>query len=138
MEPGRTRLRLSPASVAGKLALIKAQRYAHAKQFKRQRREVRFLRVRLGRLIRDLQRVVGDELRPYGPAQNGQSFCLCAGNRGMIEIANIVADETGAGFVKHRHVRKRLKLGFGQVRGACQIAMCDRLAICDRNIWQGL
>jgi IS5 family transposase len=40
----------------GKLALIKAQRYAHAKQFKRHRRQVKFLTVRLGRVIRDIQR----------------------------------------------------------------------------------
>lgn len=42
----------------GKLALIKAQRYAHAKQFRRHRREVKFLRTRLGRVIRDIGRKV--------------------------------------------------------------------------------
>jgi len=42
----------------GKLALIKAQRYAHAKQFKRMRREVKFLRTRLGRVIRDIRRKI--------------------------------------------------------------------------------
>jgi IS5 family transposase len=40
----------------GKLALMKSQRYAHAKQFRRHRREVRFLRTRLGRMIRDIDR----------------------------------------------------------------------------------
>lgn len=45
----------------GKLALIKSQRYAHARQFKRQRREVRFLRTRLGRLMRDLKRKTADQ-----------------------------------------------------------------------------
>lgn len=40
----------------GKLALIKSQRYAHAKQFRRQRREIKFLHVRLGRVIRDIER----------------------------------------------------------------------------------
>jgi IS5 family transposase len=40
----------------GKLALIKSQRYAHAKQFRRHGREVRFLRARLGRVIRDIDR----------------------------------------------------------------------------------
>lgn len=44
----------------GKRALIKAQRYAHAKQFKRHRREVRFLNIRLGRVIRDITRKIGD------------------------------------------------------------------------------
>jgi transposase, IS5 family len=40
----------------GKLALMKSQRYAHAKQFRRHRREVRFLRTRLDRVIRDIDR----------------------------------------------------------------------------------
>jgi len=48
----------------GKVALIKAQRYAHAKQFKRHRREVRFLTTRLGRVIRDIGRKIdGDAAR---------------------------------------------------------------------------
>lgn len=51
------RLRQSYARV-GKLALIKAQRYAHAKQFKRHKREVKFLKVRLGRVIRDIRRKI--------------------------------------------------------------------------------
>ena len=40
----------------GKLALMKYQRYAHAKQFKRARRELRRLRTLLGRVIRDIER----------------------------------------------------------------------------------
>lgn len=40
----------------GKTALIRAGRYAHAKQMKRMAREVRFLRKRLGRVIRDIRR----------------------------------------------------------------------------------
>lgn len=40
----------------GKLALIKSQRYAHAKQFRRHRRQLKFLRIRLGRVIRDIVR----------------------------------------------------------------------------------
>lgn len=39
-----------------KRAALKAGRYAHAKQFKRMGRELKFLRVRLGRLIRDIGR----------------------------------------------------------------------------------
>ena len=39
-----------------KRAAIMAGRYAHAKQFKRHQREVRLLRTRLGRLIRDIRR----------------------------------------------------------------------------------
>lgn len=48
-------LRQSYARVA-KLASIKASRYIHAKQFKRARREIKFLRTRLGRVIRDVRR----------------------------------------------------------------------------------
>jgi IS5 family transposase len=40
----------------GKLALMKHQRYAHAKQFKRARRELRRLKTLLGRVIRDIER----------------------------------------------------------------------------------
>jgi len=36
--------------------VLLAGRYAHAKQFKRARREPKFLRTRLGRLIRDIRR----------------------------------------------------------------------------------
>ncbi len=42
----------------GKLALMKYQRYAHAKQFKRARRELRRLKTFLGRVIRDIDRQV--------------------------------------------------------------------------------
>jgi IS5 family transposase len=48
-------LRQSYVRVAKPAALL-AGRYAHAKQFKRTGRELRFLRTRLGRLIRDLRR----------------------------------------------------------------------------------
>lgn len=46
----------------GKLALIKHQRYAHAKQFKRANRALRTLKTYLGRTIRDIRRqIAGDE-----------------------------------------------------------------------------
>jgi IS5 family transposase len=48
-------LRQSYARV-GKLALIKHQRYAHAKQFKRANRSLRKLRTWLGRVVRDIRR----------------------------------------------------------------------------------
>jgi IS5 family transposase len=51
------RLRQSYARV-GKFALIKHQRYAHAKQFKRANRSLRTLRTYLGRIIRDIARKV--------------------------------------------------------------------------------
>ncbi len=45
-----------------KRSCLMAGRYAHAKQWKRCRREIKFLRVRLGRLIRDIRRkIAGDE-----------------------------------------------------------------------------
>lgn len=53
-------LRQSYARVA-KRAAIMVGRYAHAHQFKRMRRELRFLRARLGRVIRDIRRkIAGD------------------------------------------------------------------------------
>ena len=48
-------LRQSYVRVAKKAAVM-AGRYAHAKQFKRHNRQLRFLRTRLGRLIRDIRR----------------------------------------------------------------------------------
>jgi transposase, IS5 family len=50
-------LRQSYARV-GKFALIKHQRYAHAKQFKRANRALRTLRTYLGRVIRDITRKI--------------------------------------------------------------------------------
>ena len=42
----------------GKFALIKHQRYAHARQFKRARRSLRTLKTYLGRLMRDIERAI--------------------------------------------------------------------------------
>jgi len=54
-------LRQSYVRVA-KRAAIMAGRYAHAKQFKRHNRQLKFLRIRLGRVIRDIRRKTeGDE-----------------------------------------------------------------------------
>ena len=53
-------LRQSYARV-GKFALIKHQRYAHAKQFKRANRALKTLRTYLGRVIRDVTRKVDDD-----------------------------------------------------------------------------
>src|SRR5215472_1079403 len=49
-----------------KRAAMMAGRYAHAKQFNRHHRELRFLRTRLGRLIRDIRRKVRG--RPFEDA----------------------------------------------------------------------
>ena len=51
------RLRQSYLRLA-KHAAMMAGRYAHAKQFKRHHREMRFLRTRLGRLARDMRRKI--------------------------------------------------------------------------------
>ena len=51
------RLRQSYLRIA-KHAAMMAGRYAHAKQFKRHRRELRILRSRLGRIIRDIRRKI--------------------------------------------------------------------------------
>ena len=50
-------LRQSYVRVAKRAAMM-AGRYAHAKQFNRHRRELRILRTRLGRLIRDIRRKI--------------------------------------------------------------------------------
>jgi IS5 family transposase len=55
------RLRQSYVRVAKRAAMM-AGRYVHAKQFNRHRRELRILRIRLGRIIRDIQRkIAGSE-----------------------------------------------------------------------------
>jgi transposase, IS5 family len=48
-------------SRVGKFALIKHQRYAHAKQFKRANRALRKLKTYLGRVIRDITRKIEDD-----------------------------------------------------------------------------
>jgi transposase, IS5 family len=64
------KIRQSYARV-GKLALIKHQRYAHAKQFKRANRALKKLKTYLGRVIRDIARKIeGDawlEEMVFGP-----------------------------------------------------------------------
>ncbi len=50
-------LRQSYGRVAKRAAMM-AGRYAHAKQFKRMNRQIKFLRTRLGRIIRDIRRMI--------------------------------------------------------------------------------
>jgi hypothetical protein len=52
-------LRQTYARVA-KYALVKHQRYAHAKQFKRAKRSLKALKTYLGRVIRDIARNIAD------------------------------------------------------------------------------
>ena len=54
------RLRQSYARVAKRAAMM-AGRYAHAKQFNRHHRELRLLRTRLGRVIRDIRRKIAGQ-----------------------------------------------------------------------------
>ena len=54
------RLRQSYLRVAKRAAMM-AGRYAHAKQFKRHRQQLRILRTRLGRLIRDVRRKIAGQ-----------------------------------------------------------------------------
>jgi transposase, IS5 family len=54
------RLRQSYLRIAKRAAMM-AGRYAHAKQFNRHRRELRILRTRLGRVIRDIQRRIAGQ-----------------------------------------------------------------------------
>jgi hypothetical protein len=51
-------LRQSYLRIAKRAAML-AGRYAHAKQFNRHRRQLRLLRTRLGRIIRDIRRNIG-------------------------------------------------------------------------------
>ncbi len=44
----------------GKITLIRHQRYAHAKQFKRANRSLKTLRTQLGRVLRDIRRKIED------------------------------------------------------------------------------
>ena len=54
------RLRQSYVRIAKRAAMM-AGRYAHAKQFKRHHRELRVLRTRLGRLVRDIRRKIAGQ-----------------------------------------------------------------------------
>jgi transposase, IS5 family len=54
------RLRQSYLRVAKRAAMM-AGRYAHAKQFNRHRRQLRILRTRLGRLVRDIRRKIAGQ-----------------------------------------------------------------------------
>lgn len=55
-------LRQSYARLAKRAAQM-ASRYIHAKQFKRANRELKFLRTRLGRLMRDIRRKIEGDPR---------------------------------------------------------------------------
>ena len=81
----------------GKKALIRCQRYRHAKQFKRANRELRKLKTWLGRVIRDIERQIagiqrcrtssaGSYGRPSGCAHRSHvmqgAACVCVARAG--------------------------------------------------------
>ena len=68
-------LRQSYARV-GKFALIKHQRYAHAKQFKRANRALKKLRTYLGRVIRDIARKIEGRTDLLGQIVLGRMLAL--------------------------------------------------------------
>ena len=68
-------LRQSYARV-GKFALIKHQRYAHAKQFKRAKKALKTLRTYLGRVIRDVGRKIGGRTDLLGEIVLGRMLAL--------------------------------------------------------------
>jgi IS5 family transposase len=79
------RLRQSYLRVAQHAAMT-AGRYAHAKQFNRHHRQMRFLRTRLGRLIRDIRRKISgaspssrpSSARSRGPPRSARSASVSA------------------------------------------------------------
>src|ERR1043166_9693036 len=73
------KLRQSYARV-GKFALIKHQRYAHAKQFKRANRALKKLKTYLGRIIRDIARKI--EANATLPGQIALGRMLALARRG--------------------------------------------------------
>jgi len=68
-------LRQSYARV-GKFALIKHQRYAHAKQFKRAKKALKTLRTYLGRVIRDVGRKIEGRTDLLGEIVLGRMLAL--------------------------------------------------------------
>jgi IS5 family transposase len=86
-------LRQSYARV-GKHALIRHQRYAHARQFKRAGKALRTLRTYLGRVIRDIVRKAKDD--PELEAATANELMLArrvhAGNRNLNRVKGVARD----------------------------------------------
>ncbi len=78
----------------GKHALIKHQRYAHAKQFKRAAKALRTLKTYLGRVIRDIARKAKDD--PQLEAATAHELMLArrvhAGNRNLNRVKGMAKD----------------------------------------------
>ena len=78
----------------GKFALIKHQRYAHAKQFKRANRSLRTLQTYLGRIIRDIDRKIGGSTA--SPVSQSALQRMLA-----LAVATTLAPARGGQFVTH-------------------------------------
>ena len=74
------RLRQSYLRIAKRAAMM-ASRYAHAKQFKRHHRQLRLLRSRLGRIIRDIRRKIAGQARTRGGLRMRRSRVLRRSDR---------------------------------------------------------
>lgn len=119
------KLRQSYACV-GKFALIKHQRYAHAKQFKRANRALKTLKTYLGGIIRDIARKLG-----------GNADLL--GGKRMLALARQVRDQsqrqrtqelfaarTGGGMHRQRQGTPALRVRHQSLRGHHAIARRGR------------
>ena len=90
-----------------------AGRYAHAKQFNRHRRELRILRTRLGRLIRDIRRKIAGQARSRrfrGAARAGHPDPLAAAAPARLELYSFHAPEVeciGKGKARALRVRRQ-------------------------------
>lgn len=86
-------LRQSYARV-GKIALIKHQRYAHAKQFKRAGKALRTLKTYLGRVIRDMVRKAKDDAELEAAVAHELMLArrVHAGNRNLNRVKGLPKD----------------------------------------------
>jgi IS5 family transposase len=94
------RLRQTYARV-GKFALIKHQRYAHARQFKRAARSLRTLKTYLGRVIRDIERAIVqkpalNEAAPLCPVSSPMPAIKDTTRRPRTKCASIPPGRNGA------------------------------------------
>ena len=92
------RLRQSYSRIA-KAAAMMAGRYAHAKQFKRHQRQLRILRSRLGRIIRDIRRKIEGQPASGGgvraPAWPGHADPLAAAAPARLEAVFLPCPGSG-------------------------------------------
>ena len=83
-----------------KRAAIMVGRYTHAHQFKRARRQLKFLRTRLGRIIRDIRRKIDGDVvleARFGPLLGFPSFLRIVWRRYMRHQTTSAAKENTQG-----------------------------------------